>query len=143
MSDYTDHERDTVRRAAFGSMALVSVADPGFFATFKESAAGSQALAQAPQEIRELLQGGLMAPPQVGSKEELESSILSQVREAVAILGAKDPDHVAGFRQVIESAMAQVAEASKGTSSAEQAVIDKVRAALAGETPPAEAPPAE
>lgn len=49
MADFTDQERDTIRTGAFGAIALVSNADPGFFATFKESMAGSKALATAPK----------------------------------------------------------------------------------------------
>ena len=59
MADYTDEERDTVRNAAFGAIALVSKADPGFFSSFKESLAGSKALASAPKEITEILRVGL------------------------------------------------------------------------------------
>ena len=55
MADYSDNERDTVRSAAFGAMLLVSKADPGFFATFKESMAGSKVLAKASPELREML----------------------------------------------------------------------------------------
>jgi hypothetical protein len=58
MADYNDDERDTVRSAAFGAMALVSKADPGFFAMFKESMAGSQAFANASPELQELLKSG-------------------------------------------------------------------------------------
>ena len=57
MTDYSDEERDTVRSAAFGAMLLVSKADPGFFAMFKESMAGSKALAKASPELRGLLNG--------------------------------------------------------------------------------------
>jgi hypothetical protein len=49
MAEYTDEERDTIRTAAFGAIMLVSKADPGFLAGFKETMVGSKTLAGAPR----------------------------------------------------------------------------------------------
>lgn len=62
MADYTDAEKDQVRRAVLGALAYVSKADRGFFAMFSESAAGARALSAAPPEIRDLLAGGFTMP---------------------------------------------------------------------------------
>lgn len=128
MTELTKEQNDTVRRAAFGAVALVSKAEPGFFAMFKESMAGSQAFAQAPQGVKEMLSGGLVAPP-TGSSEQVESQILADLTEAKQLL-AGDPSAQAGFRDVILAACQQVAEAAKGVSAEETAVIEKVRAAV-------------
>ena len=101
----TDDERSTVRDAALGAIALVSKADPGFFAMFKESMAGSRALQDAPAGVKDLLNaGGFPSPPTGSSKEEVNSKILA--------------------------ACDAVANASDGVAPEEQAAIDQVRAAL-------------
>lgn len=130
MADYTDTERDTIRTAAFGAMALVSKADPGFFAMFKESMAGSRALSAAPPEIGELLRSGGFPSPPTGDAASVEAQVLGALTQARGILGGKDQAASDAFREVILAACDQVAQASDGVAAAEQAVIDKVRAAL-------------
>lgn len=129
MTDYSEEERDTVRSAAFGAMFFVSKADPGFFAMFKESVAGSKALAKASPELRGLLTGGMPSPP-TGSPDEIDKNILASLAQAVAILQQKGPDEVEGFKAVIVEACNNVAEASKGVAPAESEAIGKVKSAL-------------
>lgn len=131
MADYTDAERDTVRNAAFGAIALVSKADPGFFSSFKESLAGSKALAKAPKEITELLRGGGLPTPPKGDAAAQEQAVLSGLTAAVDVLNAKADGSAEAFKGVILEATQAVADASDGVSAEEQAVIDKVKAALA------------
>lgn len=131
MAENTEQDKDVIRRAAFGAVALVSKADPGFFATFKESAAGSKVLASAPENIRNILKGGLVAPPTGSSMEEVEQKVLADLQTSVQQLSA-NPADAAGYRDVITAAVEAVAAASKGVAPAEQAVIDKIKAALAG-----------
>ncbi len=130
MADYNDDERDTVRSAAFGAMALVSKADPGFFAMFKESMAGSKAFANASPELQELLKSGGMPNLPKGNPEEIDKSILTSLQQAVAILQQKGSDEVEGFKAVIVDACNKVAEASKGVAPAETEAIGKVKSAL-------------
>lgn len=130
MTDYSDQERDTVRSAAFGAMALVSKADPGFFAMFKESIAGSKAFANASPELQELLKSGGMPSMPKGNPEEIDTAILTSVKQAVALLQQKGPDEVEGFKAVIVDACTKVAEASKGVAPAETEAIGKVKSAL-------------
>ena len=75
MTDVTDQDKGVVRDAALGAMALVSRADPGFFAMFKESVAGSKAVAAAPSGLRERTAhcGGMPMPPQVATVLRLGS----------------------------------------------------------------------
>ncbi|MEO7269267.1 MAG: hypothetical protein ABIW49_08695 [Knoellia sp.] len=131
MADYTDAERDTVRNAAFGAIALVSKADPGFFSSFKESLAGSRALASAPKEITELLRSGGLPKPPTGDAAAQEQAVLSGLKQAVGLLNAKADGSAEAFRGVILEAAQAVADASDGVSPEEQAVLGKVKAALA------------
>lgn len=130
--DLTEDEQALVKRSAFGAIALVSRADPGFFSMFKESMAGSRAFAAAPAGVQELLRGGGFSTPPTGSPEQIEAATVEDLRQAVQVLEAKDPEHVQGFRDVVLAAADQVASASDGVAPEEQAVIDTIRQALAG-----------
>ena len=128
----TDDERSTVRNAALGALAMVSQAQPGFFATFKESMAGSQVLKSAPEDVRSLFTApGLPTPPTGSSAEEVTSKVMSELSAAVGVLRAKAPEQLEGFQQVLLQACDAVAQASKGVAPEETAMIEKVRTALA------------
>jgi len=129
MTDYTDEERGTLRDAAFGAMMLVSQADPGFFAMFKESMAGAKVLAAAPPDLQQLFKGGGMPSVPKGAGAEVESAALGKLQQATAILQAKAPQDLPAYRDVIAAACDQVAQASGGVKDAETAMITKVKAA--------------
>lgn len=130
----TDEEHTLVRRAAFGAIALVSQADPGFLATFKESMAGSRALQEAPEDVRELLTKGSFPTPRTGSPEEVRGAVLADLTAAMEVLGAKAPRQAEGFRTVVLAAADRVAAASEGVTAEEQAVVEDVRGALSAGT---------
>lgn len=128
MNDYSDEDKDTIRRAALGAVSLVSMAQPGFFDMFRESMAGSQVLAKAPPQIQELLKGGFMMPP-TGTKDQVEAELLEELTRATQILSV-NPADLEGYRDVILDACQQVAEAAKGISPEEEAMIQRVRDAV-------------
>ncbi len=125
MSDYSDEDKDTIRRAAFGAIWMVSMAQPGFLDMFRESLAGSKVFAKAPPQIQDLLKGGLMMPP-TGTKERVESELLQELTRATQILSANPPD-LEGYRDVILDACEQVAGAANDVSPEEEAMIQRVR----------------
>lgn len=128
--DLTEDEQDLVKRSAFSAIALVSRADPGFFAMFKESMAGSKEFASAPAGVQELLRGGGFPTPPTGSPEQIEATTLTDLSSAVQILETKDPEHAQGFKDVVLAAADRVANASDGVAPAEEAIVGKIRAAL-------------
>jgi hypothetical protein len=130
MTEYTDEERTTLRDAAFGAMMLVSQADPGFLAMFKESVAGAKALAGAPADLQQLFKGGGMPSMPRGSAADVESTTLGKLRQAAAILRAKAPQDLQSYQAVIAAACDQVAAASEGVKETESAMISKVKAAV-------------
>jgi hypothetical protein len=125
MTEYTDQERDTIRSAAFGAMTLVSAADPGFFAMFKESMAGAKALASAPQPLQGLLKSGGMP-----SAPKDRTSVLTALQQSKQILSSKSPEDLAAFQNVITTACNEVAKANDGVNEAETSAINEVRAAI-------------
>lgn len=130
MADFTDQEKDSIRRAVLGALAYVSKADPGFFATFSESAAGAKALAAAPGELRDLLAGGLIMP-EASSPQDFDASVVPNLQAAVHLVAAKDPAWADALKQVVLTAVQQVAEASKGVTAEEQSAVDRIREGLA------------
>jgi hypothetical protein len=131
MTEYTDHERQTLRTAAFGAVYLVSRADPGFFNAVKESLAGAKVLATTSQELRDLLRSGGVPRIPTGSPTEVESSVLTALHRSAAILQAKNPTELDGFRTAIVSACDQVASvAGGGANEAEKAMVTRVKTAL-------------
>ena len=128
----TDDEQDMVRRSAFGAIALVSHADPGFFAMFKESMAGSRAFQEAPAGVQELLREGGFPTPPTGSPEEVQQTVLSELGQSMQVLQQKAPAQAQGYKDVILAAADRVANASDGVAPEETAMIEKIRAALGG-----------
>lgn len=151
MSQFTENEIETIRGGVMGAVALVSQAEPGFFATFKESMAASKALANAPQEFTELMkQGGMVMPPKAGSQEEMNTKLLENLRQAVQV-ASKDQPTLEALKSYVTAATQEVAGAAKGVSPEETAVIEQVNAVLnesgtaapqapAGQAPTTEAP---
>jgi hypothetical protein len=127
----SEEEKTTVRNAAFGAVYLVSNADPGVVAMIKESFAASAALARAGGSVGELLtEGGLPSVPKAEAAE-LAEKVLPELTEALSLLKEKEPDDLAAYRAAVAEACDKVAEASKGVSDAEAAVLERIKKILA------------
>lgn len=134
-ADFTTDEWDTMQKGVTGAGMFVSLADPGFFDTFKEVGTLTKYLGDARQGnstqlIRELseVRGagfGLGTSPQ-----DLESQTLSSLRGAVATLSAKAPDEVQPYRDFVVRLAQSVAEAAKGVSDSESGALVKIREAV-------------
>ena len=128
---FTDDDHKTLRSAAMLASALVSRAEKGMFDSLKESFAASKAIAGSPPQIAALVgKGGFPELPK-GSPEEVEARTLGLLGEAVALLRAKAPDLVDGYRAMVVQSCRDAAAAADDTSGNEQAAIAKVEAALA------------
>jgi hypothetical protein len=134
-TELTEEEHTLIRRSAFGAIALVSNSDRNFLAMFSESMAGSRALNEAPEEIKELLKEGDFPKPPTGSPEEVEAAVLGDLNQAASVLDAKSPQQGQAFREVILAACDRVANAVRGVSEKEAAMLEKVRGAVSGAGP--------
>ena len=111
--------------------ALVSRAEKGMFDSIKESFAASKAIAGSPPQIAALVgKGGFPELPK-GTPEQVEARTLELLGEAVAVLRAKAPDLVDGYRAMVLQSCRDAAAAADDTSGNEQSAIAKVEAALA------------
>lgn len=128
----TDDERRVLRSAAILASAFVSSAEKGFLDTFKESFAATNAVRDAPPEIQQLVMSGGMPELPTGTPDEVESRTVELLRSAVAVLRAKAPHLVEGYRATVLQSARDVAAAADDTSASESAAIAKVEQALAG-----------
>ncbi|MFF0173823.1 hypothetical protein [Micromonospora profundi] len=126
----TVEERLTLKTGAFGAVVLVSNADPGVVALFRESFAASGALADASGLVKDALTTGPLPQLPRTSQLEIESVVLPALGRAVRILREKSPADVEAYRSVVLTAADRVARAHDGVTSAEAAVIDQIRGAL-------------
>lgn len=110
----------------------MSSAEKGFLDTFKESFAATNAVRDAPPEIQQLVMSGGMPELPTGTPDEVESRTVELLRSAVAVLRAKAPHLVEGYRATVLQSARDVAAAADDTSASESAAIAKVEQALAG-----------
>jgi len=128
----TEDEKYTLKTAAFGAVYLVSNADPGFFNVIRESFAASDALAGASGLVKEALTGGALPRLPKSPPADVAEAVLPALRRSVAILAAKAPEELAGYRLTVLQAIDRVAGAADGVSERESGMIAKVKEALAG-----------
>jgi len=127
---FTDAEHGTLRSAAMLASAWVSRAEKGMFDSIKESFAASKAIAGSPPEIAALVaKGGFPELPK-GTPADVEARTIGLLTEAVALLRAKAPQLVEGYRAMVLQSCQDAAAAADDTSPNETAVIAKVEAAL-------------
>jgi hypothetical protein len=134
--DFTADEWTRLQHGLAGTVLLVSVSDPGLFDTFKEAGAAGRHYADARRNNPSELVRELSADPGFGfglgrNPQQLETETLSALRAAAATLKEKAPDETDAYQQFVIDLAQSVAEAAKGTSSAESAEIKKIQTALA------------
>lgn len=134
-ADFTKDEWETLERGLTGTGMLVSVADPGVMDSFSESSALAKYLASqrvsGPTELMRALGGthgtgfGLTTNP-----DEVRAGTILALQSAVGILTAKAPEELEPYRQMVLGLATAVAEAKKGVSPTEAAIISAVKEAL-------------
>lgn len=130
----TDDERLTLKTGAFGAVFLVSNADPGVVALFRESFAASGAMADASGLVKEALTTGPLPRLPRASAAEIASVVLPALSRAVEILAVRSPQDVESYRSVVLAAADRTARAHGGVIPAEVEVIARIRAALDGQS---------
>ncbi|MFJ8577421.1 hypothetical protein [Micromonospora sp. NPDC093277] len=131
MERLTADERLTLKTGAFGAVFLVSNAEPGMLAMVRESFAASGAFGAASGVVKEALTTGPLPELPRDSALEVEAIVLPALSRSVAILRAKSPGDVEAYRSVVLAAADQVAQAHRGATPDEVAVLDRIRTALA------------
>lgn len=131
-----------MQKGVTGAALLVSLADRGFFDTFKEVGALGKHLKQAREKsasplVRDLAEVrgtgfGLTASP-----DEVESGATEALRSSAATLQAKAPDELEAYRTLVLEVAQSVADAADNIDPVETGAIDKIKAALGTGAPAA------
>lgn len=134
-SDFTEQEWETLRKGVTGAGLMVTVADRGFFDTFKEAGALAEHLAEARERgasplVRELAEARSTGFGMTDSPEDVERETTEALRSAVETLRSKAPDEVQAYRDVVLEVAQSVAAAAKGVAAEETEAIEKIRSAL-------------
>ena len=134
-ADFTEEEWETLEKGVTGAGFWMTIADRGFFDTFKESAALAKHLAGARQNSESTLVRDLGATKGTGfgwrsSPQEIESETAAALGDAQQILGTKAPDELDAYRAFVLEVAESVGSAAKGGEAAEAGTLEKIRAAL-------------
>ena len=132
-TDFTPDEWQTLRWAVTDTMLYLSMADPGFWDTFKEANAAAHYMAAAKQTSESALVRELAADIKAkrdkevsGNPTDVSGEVIERVNEAVKIVSDKAPEDLEGFKAFIIGVAKATAEAAKGTSPTEAQAIAKL-----------------
>ena len=133
--DFTDEEWTTLQKGLTGSGLLVSVSDRDLTDTFGEAGAlgkylSGQQVAATSELVRELAKTrgtgfGLTASP-----AEVRDGTMAALASAVATLGAKAPEDLAAYRELVLGLAQAVADAKGGEVPVERETIGAIEKAL-------------
>jgi hypothetical protein len=134
-ADFTEEEWSTMQKGVTGAGMLVSVGDRDFTDSFGEASALAKTLAARREQseselIRELAHIRGTGFGLTDSPEKVEAETIDALRSAVAVLGAKAPDEVDAYRQLVLDIAEAVAEAKGGVKPGETTAIDTIEEAL-------------
>jgi len=133
--DFTEEEWETLQKGVTGAGFWMTIADRGFFDTFKESSAMAKHLAGARQNSESTLVRDLGETKGTGfgwrsSPEEIAGETTAALQDAQQILEAKAPDELPAYRAFVLEVADSVGKAAEGGEAAEAGTLDQIRAAL-------------
>jgi hypothetical protein len=136
-ADFTEEEWETLQKGVTGAGFWMTIADRGFFDTFKESAAMAKHLGAARQNSESTLVRDLGDTKGTGfgwrsSPEEIEGETIGALVAAQHILETKAPDELAPYRAFVLEVAQSVGAAAEGGDAAEAGTLEKIREAVGG-----------
>jgi hypothetical protein len=136
---FTEGEWKTLQWAVLNAGGHVSASDwPGLWKGFKEAAGGSRFLTTLQGSDDELVRTlakdqARKKDPNTNNRADQASELaLDRIRQAVALVEAKAPEHLEAFKAMILGVAKAMAEEVDGTSEKESEAIDRIRGALDG-----------
>ncbi len=134
-ADFTEEEWKTMQKGVSGAGMLVSVADRGFFDTFKEVGALSGHLKEAREKSPSALVRDLAELRGTGfgltdSPDEVEKGTLEALRSSMATLKAKAPDEAPAYQELVLAVAESVGKAADDLGAPETGAIEKIKGAL-------------
>jgi hypothetical protein len=135
-ADFDEQEWEAIQKGLTGAGMLVSLADRDFTDSFGEAKALAKYVGEQRNTSESALVRDIAAIHKSGfgfgtNPQELESGTLDALRAARTAIGAKAPDEVGPYRDLVLGAANHVAEAKGGgVSDQERAAMEKITAAL-------------
>ena len=135
--DFSDEQWDLLHKGLTGAGMWVALSERGFTSTFKESTAMASFLAHQASDANSQLGRELCGTKGTGwkmssSPEELRQRTLAALKDAVTLLGERDPEDLADYRELVVALAHHVSAAAPGGDDVESNVIDEISAALGG-----------
>ena len=134
---FTEDEWHTLQWAVTDTMTYVSMADSGFWDTFKEATAAAKFMAKAKSDSGSPLVHDLAGDIKVGRDKavthdmaDMAREVVARVEEAAAIVAAKSPADLAAFKSFLLGIAQATAEATKGVGDHEAAAIARLQDVL-------------
>ncbi|HEX5642703.1 MAG TPA: hypothetical protein VFZ86_10275 [Thermoleophilia bacterium] len=134
---FTDDEWHTLQWAVTDTMAYVSMADAGFWDTFKEASAAAKFMAQAKASSGSPLVHDLAGDIKFGRDKavshdmaDMGGEVTARVRQAVEVVAAKSPADLTAFKGFLLGVAQATADAVKGVGDHEAAAIAKLQDVL-------------
>ena len=135
--DFTEAEWQVLQWALSNSIAFVSMADRGFWDTFKEASGVAKVIAAARTESDNALVRDLASDLKAGRDKEamanpadIAAGVTERVAEAAALVAEKAPEDLEAFKAFIVSIAEAAAEAADGVAPTEAGALEKIKAAL-------------
>ena len=134
-ADFTEEEWETMQKGVAGAALLVSVADRGFFDTFKEAGALAGHLKEAREKssstlVKELAEMHGTGFGLTSSPQEVETETLDALHSSMATLKAKAPDEASAYSELVVAVAESVAKAADDVGAPESGAIGKIKEAL-------------
>ncbi len=134
---FTSDEWHKLQWAVTDTMAYLSMADTGFWDTFKEATAAAKFMAAAKSSSDSPLVHDLAGDIKMGhdkavthDRADVAGEVAARVREAAGIVAAKAPEDLDAFKSFILGVAQATAAAAKGVDEHEAAAIKNLEAAL-------------
>lgn len=134
---FTEDEWHTLQWAVTDTMTYVSMADQGFWDTFKEASAAAKFMTRAKSSSGSPLVHDLAGDVKLGHDKamthdmaDMAGEVTARVRQAAEIVAAKAPTDLQAFKAFILGIARATAEATKGVDAHEAQAIEKLQAAL-------------
>jgi hypothetical protein len=135
---FTDDEWHVLQWAVTDTMSYLSLADHGFWDTFKEATAAAKFMAHAKADTQSPLVHDLAGSIKMGHDKQvthdmadMAGEVTKRVREAKHLVQQKSPQDVDAFCEFILGVAKATAAAAHGVDEHEKVAIDNLQTALA------------
>jgi len=136
-ADFTNDEWHVLQWAVTDAMSYVSMADKGFWDTFKEANAAARYIADAKVSSANALVRDLASDVKGGRDKEVAANpsdmageVAERLAEASALVAEKGADDLDSFKAFVIGVAQATAEATKGVGDNEAKALEAIKASL-------------